>query len=82
MLAAIRRHFVDPHAFEACAAVIWAMYAPSSDYTLTSPTRDGGRDAYGYYKLGPKPIRFGSTSPWKQSAMPLTTASACANSLA
>ena len=29
------------------------MYAPSSDYTLTAPTRDGGRDAYGYYKLGP-----------------------------
>jgi hypothetical protein len=60
MLALIRRHFVDPHAFEACAAVIWAMYAPSSDYTLTAPTRDGGRDAYGYYKLGPEadPIRL------------------------
>jgi len=30
------------------------MYAPSSDYTLTAPSRDGGRDAYGHYKLGPE----------------------------
>jgi len=60
MVAAIRRHFVDPHAFEACAAAIWAMYAPSTDYTLTAPSRDGGRDAYGYYKIGPEadPIRL------------------------
>lgn len=60
MIAAIRSHFSDPHAFEACAAAIWAMYAPSSDYTLTAPSRDGGRDAYGYYKLGPEadPIRL------------------------
>jgi hypothetical protein len=60
IVAAIRRHFVDPHGFEACAAAIWAMYAPSTDYTLTAPTRDGGRDAYGYYKLGPEadPIRL------------------------
>ncbi len=42
MIAAIRHHFADPHAFEACAAAIWAMYAPSSDYTLTAPSRDGG----------------------------------------
>ena len=36
------------------------MYAPTSDYTLTAPSRDGGRDAYGYYKLGPEadPIRL------------------------
>jgi hypothetical protein len=60
MIAAIRRHFVDPHGFEACAAAIWAMNAPNSDYTLTAPTRDGGRDAYGFYKLGPEadPIRL------------------------
>lgn len=60
MVAAIRRHFVDPHAFEACAAAIWAIYAPSTDYTLTAPSRDGGRDAYGYYKIGPEadPIRL------------------------
>lgn len=60
IVAAIRHHFVDPHAFEACAAAIWQMYAPTSDYTLTAPSRDGGRDAYGYYKLGPEadPIRL------------------------
>jgi hypothetical protein len=54
IVVTIRRHFADPHAFEACAAAIWKMYAPSTDYTLTAPTRDGGRDAYGYYKLGPE----------------------------
>jgi hypothetical protein len=60
IIAAIRHHFVDPHAFEACAAAIWQMYAPTSDYTLTAPSRDGGRDAYGHYKLGPEadPIRL------------------------
>src|SRR5262249_1518286 len=37
--------------------------APTSDYTLTAPTRDGGRDAFGYYKLGPEadPIRLDFT---------------------
>jgi hypothetical protein len=54
IIAAIHGHFVDPHGFEACAAAIWAMYAPASDYTLTAPSRDGGRDAYGCYKLGPE----------------------------
>jgi Restriction endonuclease len=36
------------------------MYAPTSDYSLTAPSRDGGRDAYGYYKLGSEadPIRL------------------------
>jgi pimeloyl-ACP methyl ester carboxylesterase len=60
IVAAIRSHFADPHGFEACAAAIWAMYAPSTDYTLTAPSRDGGRDGYGYYKLGPEsdPIRL------------------------
>jgi hypothetical protein len=60
MVAAIVAHFVDPHDFEACAAAIWAMYAPNTDYTLTAPSRDGGRDAFGYFKLGPEsdPIRL------------------------
>jgi hypothetical protein len=60
IIAAIHHHFLDPHAFEACAAAIWQMYAPTSDYTLTAPSRDGGRDACGYYKLGPEadPIRL------------------------
>lgn len=60
IIATVHRHFTDPHDFEACAAAIWRMYAPSSDYTLTAPSRDGGRDAYGYYKLGPEadPIRL------------------------
>jgi len=60
IVAVIRRHFADPHAFVACAAAIWAMYDPSTDYTLTAPSRDGGRNAYGYYKLGPEadPMRL------------------------
>jgi hypothetical protein len=29
------------------------MYAPESDYSITRPSRDGGRDAVGYFRLGP-----------------------------
>lgn len=44
----------DPFAFEACAARIWQMQAPRvARYDLTRRTRDGGRDAVGYYALGP-----------------------------
>lgn len=60
LIAAIRNHFTDPHDFEACAAAIWAMEAPETDYTITPASRDGGRDAFGYYRLGPEsdPIKL------------------------
>jgi hypothetical protein len=44
----------DPVGFEACAARLWQMQAPRvSRYELTRPSRDGGRDAIGFYTLGP-----------------------------
>jgi hypothetical protein len=44
----------DPYSFEACAARIWQMLSPrAARYDLTRRTRDGGRDAVGYYALGP-----------------------------
>ena len=44
----------DPVGFEACAARLWQMQAPRvSRYDLTRPSRDGGRDAIGFYTLGP-----------------------------
>jgi hypothetical protein len=44
----------DPYGFEACAARLWQMLAPRvAHYDLTRRTRDGGRDAVGYYALGP-----------------------------
>jgi hypothetical protein len=44
----------DSIGFEACAARLWQMHAPRvSRYDLTRPSRDGGRDAIGFYTLGP-----------------------------
>ena len=44
----------NPIGFEACAARLWQMQAPRvSRYALTRPSRDGGRDAIGFYTLGP-----------------------------
>jgi hypothetical protein len=44
----------NPVGFEACAARLWQMQAPRvSRYDLTRPSRDGGRDAIGFYTLGP-----------------------------
>lgn len=52
----IRAHFAESEAwqgFEACAADIVAkMDRRFSDFRLTRPWRDGGRDALGYYDLG------------------------------
>jgi hypothetical protein len=55
MLRVIYEYFRrDPVRFEACAARLWQMQAPRvSHYDLTRPSRDGGRDATGYYTLGP-----------------------------
>jgi hypothetical protein len=51
----IHRHFSGrPHDFEACAAEIWTMIAPATEeLVMTRPSRDGGRDAVGQYRLGP-----------------------------
>jgi hypothetical protein len=55
VLGAIYDHFrANPVGFEACAARLWQMQAPRvSRYDLTQPSRDGGRDAIGFYTLGP-----------------------------
>jgi hypothetical protein len=55
LLAAVVEYFRgDPVAFEACAARLWQMQAPRvGRYDLTRPSRDGGRDAVGFYNLGP-----------------------------
>lgn len=54
VLRALYEHFrTDPVGFEACAARVWQMQAPRvSRYELTRPSRDGGRDAIGFYTLG------------------------------
>ena len=44
----------DPVAFEACAIELWKMLARESVSTIaTRASRDGGRDAYGIYSMGP-----------------------------
>ena len=55
MVQAIHQHFKDrPHDFEACAAELWTMMAPATEeIVVTQPSRDGGRDAIGQYRLGP-----------------------------
>jgi Restriction endonuclease AspBHI N-terminal/Restriction endonuclease len=55
ILQVIHQYFrSDPVGFEACAARLWQMHAPQvSRYDLTRPSRDGGRDATGFYTLGP-----------------------------
>ena len=49
----IREHYkYNPYGFEACAADIVSKMDPHfSDFTLTRPWRDGGRDALGYYSI-------------------------------
>lgn len=55
LLQAVRDHFAQrPHDFEHCAAQLWMMLAPATDELIvTRPSRDGGRDAIGQYRLGP-----------------------------
>jgi hypothetical protein len=54
VLRTIYQHFrANPIGFEACAARMWQMHAPGvSRYDMTRPSRDGGRDAIGFYSLG------------------------------
>src|SRR5262249_39484509 len=51
----IYRYFRDtPILFEACAVELVRMLAPDIiDCDLTRPWADGGRDAVGYYRIGP-----------------------------
>jgi Restriction endonuclease AspBHI N-terminal/Restriction endonuclease len=55
ILETVRSYFHDdPVGFEACAARLWQMQSPRvTRYELTRPSRDGGRDAIGFYSLGP-----------------------------
>jgi hypothetical protein len=57
----IYKHFRDdPVLFEACAVELVRMLAPNIiDCDLTRPWVDGGRDAIGFYRIGPPadPIR-------------------------
>lgn len=49
----------DPHAFEACAVDLWKMQAKESiTFVATRPSVDGGRDAFGWYYLGPEADRI------------------------
>lgn len=51
----------DPVKFEAFAAEMWRQFDPHVvSIDLTRPSRDGGRDAIGEYRIGPvtDPIRF------------------------
>jgi hypothetical protein len=54
LLDVILDHFKDsPHAFELFAAELFKLMDRNvSSYTLTRKTMDGGRDAYGHYKIG------------------------------
>ena len=44
----------DPYAFEACAVELWKMQADEPvTFVATRRWADGGRDAYGWYLMGP-----------------------------
>ncbi len=60
LVAAIYEYFVDdPYAFEACAIELWSMQAKESvSFIATRRSADGGRDAYGWYHLGPTADRI------------------------
>ncbi|MEA2361296.1 MAG: hypothetical protein QOD71_441 [Thermoleophilaceae bacterium] len=49
----------DPYAFEACAIELWSMQAKESvTFVATRRSADGGRDAYGWYHVGPDTDRI------------------------
>jgi len=62
MVRAVHQHFAgDPVQFENFAAEMWVQSDPHvSAIEVTRPSRDGGRDAIGEYRLGPHddPIRL------------------------
>ena len=53
LLAVVYAYFDDGYAFEPCAAALWQMSAGRVEYTMTRPSRDGGRDAIGTLLVGP-----------------------------
>jgi hypothetical protein len=60
LVEAIYEYFVDdPYAFEACAIELWSMQVKESiNFVATRRSADGGRDAYGWYYLGPDSDRI------------------------
>jgi hypothetical protein len=60
IVQALIDHFPDAHDFEQCAAAIWRLHAERVEYTMTRPSRDGGRDALGQLRVGPEsdPVRL------------------------
>lgn len=60
LVAAIYEYFADdPYAFESCAIELWRMQVKESvNFVATRRSVDGGRDAYGWYYLGPDSDRI------------------------
>jgi len=60
LVGTIYDYFADnPYAFEACAIELWSMQAKESvNFVATRRSADGGRDAYGWYHLGPDSDRI------------------------
>jgi hypothetical protein len=60
LVAAVYQYFVDdPYSFEACAIELWSMQARESvTFVATRRSADGGRDAYGWYHVGPDSDRI------------------------
>lgn len=60
LVATIYDYFADdPYAFEACAIELWSMQAKESvSFVATRRAADGGRDAYGWYHIGPDADRI------------------------
>jgi len=60
LVKAIHDYFADdPYTFEACAIELWRMQARESvTFVATRRSADGGRDAYGWYHVGPDTDRI------------------------
>jgi hypothetical protein len=55
LVKVIRDYFAgEPSRFEVCAIELWRMQAKEAvTFVATRPSADGGRDAYGWYHVGP-----------------------------
>lgn len=60
LVKAVYDYFADdPYVFEACAIELWSMQAKESvTFVATRRSADGGRDAYGWYYVGPDTDRI------------------------
>ncbi len=60
LVRTVYRYFADdPYAFEACAVELWRMQSKESvSFVATRRSADGGRDAYGWYHMGPDSDRI------------------------